>query len=235
MALWGLFKGKDESKKDKAFDDMNTFVNPMGEVDVARDCQKIRELSHGKIPKESLRLFTMGCKVLALTAKDYDDDDFVRSYIARSGNLLSANEARNIYVYFAGEVSHRNGFIQMMKAQGQPITQELLNQLSDFASARDNGTTEDQILGGHGDFGHALTNPIPTICVAGSKKYLAKLRYQNKPVENKRVGSTTSDVTEGSVDIYDIFSDGRKVASIYICPYHRKNSKLAPKGFSLSS
>jgi hypothetical protein len=66
-----------------------------------------------------------------------------------------------------------------------------------------------------------------------SNKYLARIRYQGRPVDHKRVGSTSSPVTMGNVDIYELSVHGRDVGTIYICPYHRRNSRTAPKGFAL--
>ena len=44
-----------------------------------------------------------------------------------------------------------------------------------------------------------------------------------------------SDVTPGSIDFYGISVDGKRVATIYMCPYHKRNSRKAPKGFTLAA
>jgi hypothetical protein len=35
------------------------------------------------------------------------------------------------------------------------------------------------------------------------------------------------------IDIYDIYEEDKKIATLYLSPYNRKNSSLAPKGFKL--
>ena len=100
---------------------------------------------------------------------------------------------------------------------------------------RRNASDGDEISSGYGPFGLCKTNPIPTIDIASSNKYLEKLQLKNKTsLTWERMGSTASEVTSGLVDIYQIKSNGDNFVIIYICPYHRKNSEKAPKGFFLN-
>ena len=91
----------------------------------------------------------------------------------------------------------------------------------------------DQIPGGYGPFGLCATNPVPTHSVAGSSAYLENLRTgDGRPIRGRRTGSTSAkDVTNGMIDIYQITTDDQMVATIYLCPYHRRNSAKAPDGF----
>ena len=57
--------------------------------------------------------------------------------------------------------------------------------------------------------------------------------YEKAVVAN-RFGSTKSDVTPGSIDNYNLEVLGLEVGTIYICPYHKWNSNLAPRGFTLT-
>jgi hypothetical protein len=97
------------------------------------------------------------------------------------------------------------------------------------------GVDTDTIPTGYGEYGLCLSNPIPTDSVDGSNLYLTQLRtHDGKKVEAFRRGSTgASDVTPGSIDIYELSVKGEVINTIYICPYHKRNSTLAPKGFSL--
>ena len=78
-----------------------------------------------------------------------------------------------------------------------------------------------------------VDNPVPTVCVNGSDVYLSRLRRNGSPVEFRRLGSASTPVIVGNVDIYQLSQAGTDLAKIYICPYHRKDSKVAPVGFKL--
>lgn len=99
------------------------------------------------------------------------------------------------------------------------------------------GVDTDTISTGYGKYGLSPTNPIPTYSASGSDLYLSRLRtIDGKKIKAIRKGSTTaSDVTPGSIDIYDLAMNGKVLCSIYICPYHKKNSELAPAGYKLTS
>jgi hypothetical protein len=89
---------------------------------------------------------------------------------------------------------------------------------------------------GYGPFGLSKTNPIPTRGVPGSNEYLARLRTkEGRSVESSRLGSTSAkDVTSGMIDMYNISSGGVSLGTVYLCPYHKRNSEKAPEGFRLA-
>ena len=95
------------------------------------------------------------------------------------------------------------------------------------------GTYDDQISSGYGPFGLTKTNPIPTTSTAASVKYLKQLRLNNgEPITYRRFGSTSAtEVTEGMIDIYNIYSNGETITTFYLCPYHNKDSERIPDGF----
>jgi hypothetical protein len=121
----------------------------------------------------------------------------------------------------------------MMQKKGSELPSGMLDQIEQMSKIWANGTSQDQILGGIGEFGMSENNPIPTVCVNGSNVYLSRLRFNGRSVQNNRLSSTTSRVTKGNVDIYQISQADTPIAKLYICPYHRKDSKTAPKGFTL--
>lgn len=41
-------------------------------------------------------------------------------------------------------------------------------------------------------------------------------------------------MTSGMIDMYQLSADGQAVATIYVCPYHKRNSGKAPDGFYLA-
>ena len=95
----------------------------------------------------------------------------------------------------------------------------------------------DELPNGVGEFGLAPTNPIPTNTVLGSGHYLGRLcTADGCNVQNKRRGSTQVEGISRPIDIYDLSrADGTPVGTIYICPYHQRNSQKAPRGFRLAS
>ncbi|MDR0234468.1 MAG: hypothetical protein LBI31_06700 [Zoogloeaceae bacterium] len=98
-----------------------------------------------------------------------------------------------------------------------------------------NGVDSDEIPGGYGAFGLCKTNPVPTFGIPGSYEYLARLRTDDgHPVESSRMGSTSAkDVTSGMIDIYRVSRGGENLATVFLCPYHKRNSGKAPDGFRL--
>ena len=109
---------------------------------------------------------------------------------------------------------------------------ELFNAMNDLC---EEGDVEDEIQHGHGLFGHAVTNPIPTNTLLGSMNYLARLRtLDGFKVIYTRKCSLTDAVSPRPIDAYSIFHpEGSALATLYFSPYHKRNSRKAPKGFTL--
>lgn len=234
MAFFGLFKSKEESELEKMLKQMHDAIFPGGESDVLRDIERVTRYTNGKIPRDKIRGFVAGCKTLVLIGDKHDDEDFVRSFKIRSNNLISDAEANEVYVYFEGEASYAVNITKMAGAKGARPNSELRQHLAQMEETYATGTSKDSISGGYGEFGLAVTNPIPTISVKGSNTYLSRLRFKGQEVKNVRRGSTLSPVTTGNVDIYELTANGKEVGAVYICPYHRKNSKAVPNGFTLA-
>lgn len=97
------------------------------------------------------------------------------------------------------------------------------------------GTELDEMPEGYGEFGLEVTNPIPVCTVLGNIVYLSKLRTLNDElITYERRGSTIAPNIKAMIDIYEIFCQANKISTLYICPYNKKNSNLAPKGFKIS-
>jgi len=114
---------------------------------------------------------------------------------------------------------------------------ELLNAIIQYqVESRKDGVDTDEIPNGYGPFGLSKTNPIPTRGVPGSNEYLARLRTkEGRSVESSRLGSTSAkDVTSGMIDMYNVSSGGVSLGTVYLCPYHKRNSEKAPEGFRLA-
>lgn len=113
---------------------------------------------------------------------------------------------------------------------------ELLKVLVQYqVESRKDGIDTDDIPKGYGPFGLSKTNPLPTRGIPGSNEYLSRLRTSDgRPTESSRIGSTTAEeVTGGAIDMYSISCAGTGLGTVYLCPYHKKNSGKAPEGFRL--
>lgn len=69
----------------------------------------------------------------------------------------------------------------------------------------------------------------------GSARYLAGLRTQDgEEVTHIRIGSKLDPVSDNPLDVYEVRSlENDLLATIYISPYNKKNSSLAPRGFRI--
>ena len=225
MGLFDIFKSKSQRDTEEMLGRVMGQIFPNGDADVIRDSERVRKLTGDKIPEDKLRGFVQGCKVLLAISQNHTEASFIQSFKVRSENKITDAQAKEVYAYLAGEATYIDNMARVMPGAGNTAQIKSM-----FAS----GTYADSIEGAQGEFGTSVNNPIPTICVRSSMDYLARLRYRGEPVENKRTGSTSSPVTSGSIDIYQLMSGGRPVGTVYLCPYHKNTSKLAPRGFTLS-
>lgn len=212
---------------------------PKGESDIIADVNRISIITEGAIPQSEITDFVIQSKTLIavdseLSINKYDDDDFIASIKIKSLSRINDKQARNIYVYLAGESLLKAKYNRLLRESNSHSNDDFEKFIAYASHAWEVGTEDDFIKEGYGSFGFSPTNPIPTVCVSGSEKYLSKLRLNGNPVNWVRVGSTESSVTKGKIDIYELNDAITFNAIIYICPYHRKNSKLPPAGFKLT-
>jgi len=105
---------------------------------------------------------------------------------------------------------------------------------SSEAKENGGGTEEDTMPEGYGEFGLEITNPIPIHTILGNKLYLDRLQtVDGVKVTYQRIGSMRAPNISSIIDGYTIFAKGEEIATLYICPYNKKNSERAPKGFKL--
>ena len=120
----------------------------------------------------------------------------------------------------------------MDELNSNPKFQEMRGLFEVMQSLNDDGTEENEIPEGYGEFGYELTNPIPVNTTFGSTSYLAKLKTMNNlKISYDRIGSFSSPVSNHPVDGYKITLDGKDLATLYISCYHKKNSEKTPKNF----
>ncbi len=93
----------------------------------------------------------------------------------------------------------------------------------------------DEITGTTGEFGRAITNPIPVNGAVGEIIYLSLLRSrQGMPIIFHRIGSTWPEGWHGSIDCYEVRSlDGELSEKLWLDFHFRGKSKKAPIGYQL--
>ena len=110
-------------------------------------------------------------------------------------------------------------------------------QIYDLMSAlAADGCDADELPGASGEFGLSPSNPIPTKTILGSTSYIERLRTSDgEKVLFQRIGSFPSEVTAHPVDGYAIKRpNGADMATLYLSPYQKQNSRKAPRGFILA-
>jgi hypothetical protein len=113
---------------------------------------------------------------------------------------------------------------------------DLLDLFEKLKILNSSGTDLDEMPEGSGEFGLEVTNPIPVCTVLGNFVYLSKLRTLNDEIITyERRGSTGTPTIKSIIDVYEIFCLDQQIAILYICPYNKKNSNRAPKGFKIST
>lgn len=126
-------------------------------------------------------------------------------------------------------------FIVSKSDQAQKMNRMVEDARAFSRSTNPTGTDGDEMPEGHGEFGLVSTNPIPTSSIPDSYFYLNRLTTKDgSEVSYKRTGSMSEPNIGHSIDRYIIISGGQEIATIYICPYSKKTSTRAPKGFNLS-
>jgi len=121
------------------------------------------------------------------------------------------------------------------KLTENPVYQQNKALFEEMEKLCEQGTDKDVMPDGYGEFGHEPTNPIPTKMPMGSIAYLGRLRtLDGVKVKYHRIGSTGAPNIDQIIDQYEVTANGRKVATLFLCPYNKKNSDRPPKGFTLA-
>ena len=118
---------------------------------------------------------------------------------------------------------------------GGALTAEDNASLDHKAELWRHGPTSDRVPNGHGEYGLTPSNPIPVIGMLAATRYLRKLRHNGRPVEYQLLGEADSDVTPSrEVTVFGLSQAGRDLDPIFVYLYSRRNSKVAPHGFTIA-
>lgn len=155
----------------------------------------------------------------------FDLEDFPNdSQFAPCGGNLSIDDLEHLE-------KQEHALSDIMELDPLALTYDTLLELLD--SGTYNGTTQDEMEEGYGEFGWDLTNPIPTVNRRGARQYLSLLRTtEGKPVRHHLQGSFKAENVDYSVDLYILYTE-EEVGWIYISSFQETNSHKAPDGFYL--
>jgi hypothetical protein len=223
MKFLDLFRRKANNIADHIF--------PNGERDIERDLDRVNSILAGQLPLHECRDVLYKAKGLILVA-DNKAWRHVRPTLERQlQDKATPEQIYAIYIYLAGEANYLDTVARTYSksSDANRRQRELARALLIYSEACDTN----QIPGSFGRFGLEATNPVPTVSVHESIDYLRLLRHQGVSIEFERAGSLSSKIGSAPIDAYAIFRDGFTLAQVYLCPYHRVTSTLAPHGFTL--
>jgi hypothetical protein len=94
----------------------------------------------------------------------------------------------------------------------------------------------DELPSAIGEFGRAISNPIPVNGPIGEIKYLTRMRLHGKPTMFHRLASATfGNIPDQAVDIYELCTfSGEHWDLLYFDMYHPRRSKKIPNNYTLS-
>ncbi len=137
-----------------------------------------------------------------------------------------------VSMHFMKPTKKNRPILVMDEINKNPPFQDMKGLFDIMQQMNEDGTDEDIIPEGYGEFGYDLTNPIPVNTTFGITSYFSKLKtMDNKKVLYERIGSFNSPVSNHPVDGYKISFNGKELATLYISCYHKTNSEKAPKQF----
>jgi|GEM_PF-6304171 len=110
------------------------------------------------------------------------------------------------------------------------LERQKFDEIVEFMCADDDGDS----CNSTGEFG-SITNPIQCKTIFGAKSYINRLRQENGcRIRCSRVRSVYDPVSKRPLEEYEIADKtGQPLVKLYISPYHKLNSVIAPCGFTL--
>jgi len=221
MGLFDIFNSKEKKEKkvnDEYMKNLIASVFPGGEDEILKDTKRVHLILQGKLSMDECKACVAASKSLLYISEDKSAERMLPYIIDKTNNKGTEEEVYSIYAYLSGEGAYIN---------------QSINQFLGITDLYEDSVNSDELPNGYGEYGLTETNPILTISIPGSNDYLSRLRFNGQPITYERLGSTSSDVTTGKIDIYSTSFSSKRLKNIYICHYHRKNSTKAPKGFTI--
>jgi hypothetical protein len=236
MGLFGFGKKAAPSPQDEDMKLISAQIFPGGMEEEIFRSAKVVDLSNRKLTAtEALNVFTKTKLRYKIACWRFDGeehlgrtaDDMIQRTIEDSEKKLSFLEAVGVVSYVIFD-----------KIGPQLNTYESVKgSLQATFGADDQGYDCDEIPFAVGEFGRDVTNAIPSRGIGGVRVYLGRLRTASgEKVVAKRIRALAVESQPGKTDEYDVFTEGGEfLTKLYLCGYHQRVSRKAPRGFKLVS
>ena len=226
MGLFNFFKPNKQkanaNELNKLIAKMQKEIFPNGEIDIKEGTDEVlRILNYGVDTKTAQEIF---CKCSSIcyttTMRGQFSKELLKQHLAPYAlQYFNDRELSEFYDYLLSK-NEKAALFDIMKMFSQ--------------QSNPNGTDQDEMPEGYGEFGLEITNPVPAASIPEGYVYLDRLRtVSGSEITYDRIGSMQAPNIESTIDGYKIFCNGSQIGTIYICPYNKKTSAKAPKGFKL--
>ena len=221
MGILDIFKRKKNEKLAEAVANIHQMFFPGGREEQIRLTNELVE-KLGKKYAPNLVANNYAYMLSSLfSGNDKSLETITKKVLNRPNNILNEGDIEIIYHHAIKNNKKLNEMMTMyfiMEEMGK------------------NGTDLDEMPEGKGEFGLDISNPIPVRSIPENEVYLKRLRLSNgESITWRRICSCSADNIPNLIDAYEIYdSKGASVCILHLCPYNRKTSNKAPKGFILA-
>jgi len=216
---------KKETKSDlqNLFEKMREEIFPNGQKDIDEGIKELLRILNYSIDEKTAQNIFIKSSSICYTTSSNGEFNIERLKQHLSPYALHYFDEKALAVFYEYLLS-KNG-----------RAQDWINISREYSkSVNPSGTDADEMPEGYGEFGLQITNPIPTSSIPDSRLYLNRLRTKDgNEITFDRIGSMRTQNIKHIIDGYKIYVNRMQIATIYICPYNRKTSTKAPKGFKL--
>lgn len=232
---WFNFK-KEKSPEDELMEILNQKIFPGGEPERVARAVAVSEMCAHKLDlKEALYVYSkIKCR-FELAVSSFDG--VTKKGITAEQLIEGAKkDSQGKLVYFETVAIVSYGLFGRAESALSSLD-KLKAYLAGLFGSDEQGYDADVLPFGIGEFGLEPTNPIPVRGIGGSRVYLNKLRsVDGQPVTTKRLRSLKVVDANTLVDEYEAYDrQNRVLCKLYVCPYHQRVSRKAPKGFTLAT
>ncbi len=205
---------------------MHEEIFPNGKKDIDDGTNELLRILNNSIDTKTAENIFMKSSSICFTSSmnnGFSKERLKRHLAPYALHLFNDTALNEFYNYILSKNKRANDFNSLFE-----ITREFSK------SSNPDGTDKDEMPEGYGEFGLEITNPIPTSSIPDSYLYLGRLRtLSGSEVTFDRIGSMNAENIKSTIDGYNLSADGKNIATVYICPYNKKTSSKAPKGFKL--
>ncbi|MDR2839800.1 MAG: hypothetical protein LBV75_00825 [Paludibacter sp.] len=202
---------------------VNKAIFPNGKSDIEAGTKELLRILNNKVDKETAQTIFLKSSSICYTTSlnnEFSKERLEQHLSHYALHYFDDKSLNDFYAYLLSKNDRAN----------------ILDKLTEFSKLTNpDGTDQEEMPEGYGEFGIEITNPIPVRSIPDSYFYLRKLKTTNgESITFDRIGSRRAPNIANVIDAYRISVNGKQIATIYICPYNKATSKKAPKGFKLA-